>query len=575
MCFVLLGAAGASQGCSCESEPEGLVVSLQSDFVAAIEFDRVETSVDGAGEILTSVSAGESFDRPRPLTTYRDLEPGRREVQVQLWAGARRVASRRVMVEFRGSQLVNVVIARTCAGIECAAHQTCAGGVCVNPTCVTGAEPSCPRPQCIAPADCASDTSCVAPSCVAGICLETTGSGCASDELCLPGTGCVPRPSLDAGAARDGGRLDAASPGDAATDATGCGPASCIAGPCETAHCVGGVCERTSTCAETDLCCGGVCAVDCGSVECAGRPAGEVCRPSRGPCDVEERCDGSAACPADAIAPGGAECRAALGSCDAPERCDGASTECPDEPGRRYGDACCPGAGCEPGSACLGTRCAVFGGSYAQDQSGNFAMPCQGNPLAGAACACPAGFVARQLEDLDGAADEGAGWQLRHFVCVANDAPTTGTDFAGAYAFVTTGNPHSVGCTTACSFPSSVSGACACSSGASSVVVTGVHYLAGSSLDCEREVTYCVGPSAPLSFGGTFWRHVSGRDSICDASLPVAQRCVANPVSGGCRCPAGFVEQVTPMMQSRRIDRGGGPEAWYCRGDLVVCGRTP
>ena len=105
------------------------------------------------------------------------------------------------------------------------------------------------------------------------------------------------------------------------------------------------------------------------------------------------------------------------------------------------------------------------------------------------------------------------------------------------------------------------------------MTVTGVRFLSGSPLDCEREVTFCGGTAAPLSFGGSFWR--LGADTVCSTALPAAQRCVANPETGGCSCPAGFTEQVTLMSQQRTIDRGFGPEHWYCRGELVYCGRFP
>jgi len=50
---------------------------------------------------------------------------------------------------------------------------------------------------------------------------------------------------------------------------------------------------------------------------------------------------------------------------------------------------------------------------------------------------------------------------------------------------------------------------------------------------------------------------------------------VGNPGPGLCAFTAGFVGQVTPFMQRRVIDRGFGPEQWYCRGQSVVCGRVP
>jgi hypothetical protein len=775
--FLLLAAS------ACSERAEGLVVSLQTDFVPALEFDSVRARV--AGDTLeTGVSAEDSFARGRLVAVFDDLQPSRHELNVDLMQGSAVVATRRVSVQFSGSLLVNVVISRSCRDVVCGERETCVAGVCASPQCVTGAEPECPRRQCSVGSDCMSSTACVEPSCAAGICLETDSSSrCATGEVCVPDRGCVGRPTeSDAGQGLDARGADVGAPDALApTDAGTCDATTCTAGPCETATCVAGRCERASTCGATEMCCSGVCSTDCGMVACAGRPAGEVCRPSAGACDVEERCDGGPTCPADALAPAsttcraaagecdvaerctsgtaacppnafegdgtpcsmgscdglgmcsgacvpgarcntgnpcevgqrvcpsgacvgagagpagvvcrasagacdeeetctgtstacpadrfqpsstecrtergvcdraemctgasaacpadtrepastvcrnaaaggcdvaenctgssdacpantfasastvcrnaagacdvadrctggsavcppdnvspaGTTCRAALGTCDAPESCDGSTVTCPAEPGRQYGDACCAGASCSGGSACLGTRCAVFGGTYALDQSGMAPLPCRPNPfVAGSVCECPAGFIAQQLDDLDFAADEGNGWDYRHYVCVVAGADTTATDFAGAYARTTTGNPFSSGCASACT-----SGTCSCPGGSTPITATGVHFLSGSSLDCEREVTFCGGTAAPLSFGGSFWR--LGVDTVCSTALPFAQRCLANPETGGCSCPAGFTEQVTPMSQQRTIERGFGPEHWYCRGELVYCGRFP
>ncbi|MBN8611394.1 MAG: hypothetical protein J0L92_12445, partial [Deltaproteobacteria bacterium] len=203
--FVLLLALCVltTPGCS-DPEAEGLAVSLQTDFVPGVEFDRVRATVDDARAFELETDASDSYVRPRPITTYRGLEPGRRDVEVTLWEGARQVAARRVSMEFRGSLLLNVVIARTCAGVVCDDDETCVAGACVSPRCVTGEERECPRAQCASPADCTASTMCVEPSCIAGICLETGGDTCAVSEVCVPDTGCVPR-----GTAHDAGLRDA------------------------------------------------------------------------------------------------------------------------------------------------------------------------------------------------------------------------------------------------------------------------------------------------------------------------------------------------------------------------------
>ena len=63
------------------------------------------------------------------------------------------------------------------------------------------------------------------------------------------------------------------------------------------------------------------CDADCHPIpgcdsSCALRPAGSMCRPATGPCDVEEVCDGvSPACPADAGLPDGAACGSSSDLC--------------------------------------------------------------------------------------------------------------------------------------------------------------------------------------------------------------------------------------------------------------------
>jgi fibronectin type 3 domain-containing protein len=85
-------------------------------------------------------------------------------------------------------------------------------------------------------------------------------------------------------------------------------------------------------------------------------PAGTVCRPAAGACDVAETCDGvSTDCPADKIAAAGKECRAVSGDCDVAETCTGTGVECPDDGVRSAGTVCRPAAGlCDYAEICDG-----------------------------------------------------------------------------------------------------------------------------------------------------------------------------------------------------------------------------
>ncbi|MBX7196805.1 MAG: hypothetical protein K1X94_32440, partial [Sandaracinaceae bacterium] len=368
---------------SCGGGPdEGLVVSAQTDFVPVAEFGYVHVEVDGDDGFDLDVSPNDDFTRPHPIHAYQGVEHGRRVVEVTLVDRAGEpLVSRRVQVDFHGSQLVNVVLARSCLDVRCSAEETCSGGVCVPPTCVLGTEDSCPRPQCTSADTCTSATACVRPSCVAGICLETgDDDACEASQVCVPAIGCIARPSdddgglhpMDAGAADASSLIDAPSfdapmgcsgpsdcddgrsctvdtcsvdrlcvhtPDDAlcpesacvptdpsAGASTGCLPAcdasTCVPNPCETATCVAGRCERATTCAGGEMCCSGTCAIDCAMVGCAGQPSGTVCRASRGDCDPPEVCDGtSPTCPDDALHDAAHVCRAASGTCDVAESC--------------------------------------------------------------------------------------------------------------------------------------------------------------------------------------------------------------------------------------------------------------
>ncbi len=88
------------------------------------------------------------------------------------------------------------------------------------------------------------------------------------------------------------------------------------------------------------------------------QPAGTVCRPAAGPCDVDETCDGvTADCPADQLAAAGKECRAAAGDCDVAETCSGTSPECPVDGFKQAGTVCRAAAGtCDYAESCTGTN---------------------------------------------------------------------------------------------------------------------------------------------------------------------------------------------------------------------------
>ncbi len=104
---------------------------------------------------------------------------------------------------------------------------------------------------------------------------------------------------------------------------------------------------------------GACCDADCHLIpgcdaSCAGQPAGTVCRPATGPCDVTQTCDGtSVACPADAHVADGTPCGQGTPPCVVPECRAGACVSDQQPAGCLVGAACyLPGAS-DPRDACM------------------------------------------------------------------------------------------------------------------------------------------------------------------------------------------------------------------------------
>jgi hypothetical protein len=115
-------------------------------------------------------------------------------------------------------------------------------------------------------------------------------------------------------------------------------------------------CLRHSDCpADWARCRGnGICALDFSCVYPPG-PDGYVCRPSAGPCDIEETCL-SGACPADAFHQGNV-CRTPANDCDRAERCPGATAACPADAPSADGEACEAVSACMRGGMCQASVC--------------------------------------------------------------------------------------------------------------------------------------------------------------------------------------------------------------------------
>src|SRR6266568_2007963 len=85
-------------------------------------------------------------------------------------------------------------------------------------------------------------------------------------------------------------------------------------------------------------------------------PAGTLCRPSAGACDIAEYCDGiSGTCPSDQLAPMDTLCRASAGECDVAEHCDGVAPTCPPDQLAPLYTVCRAAVGpCDAAETCTG-----------------------------------------------------------------------------------------------------------------------------------------------------------------------------------------------------------------------------
>jgi hypothetical protein len=174
---------------------------------------------------------------------------------------------------------------------------------------------------------------------------------------------------------------------------SGLGPSGCLqscddGNPCTIDACSVGTCVHSpsaagTSCADSNLCNGaetcngaghcqagtpipcqaqdschlaGVCNPATGACTNPAKPAGTVCRPAAGVCDVAEVCDGTAAgCPADAFASASTECRASTGPCDPAESCTGTSADCPADTLASSSTVCRPSTGaCDAPEYCTG-----------------------------------------------------------------------------------------------------------------------------------------------------------------------------------------------------------------------------
>jgi cysteine-rich repeat protein len=86
------------------------------------------------------------------------------------------------------------------------------------------------------------------------------------------------------------------------------------------------------------------------------KPSGTVCRPVAGACDLEETCTGGPDCPGDLFKGAGIGCRPIAGDCDLAEECTGTGAQCPADGFKAAGIECRPSVDpmCDFAESCTG-----------------------------------------------------------------------------------------------------------------------------------------------------------------------------------------------------------------------------
>ncbi|MBN8610935.1 MAG: hypothetical protein J0L92_10145 [Deltaproteobacteria bacterium] len=298
-------------------------VQVLTDLTPVVEFDRVTLDRDGSEIVGRTVTATQRFDRPYVLAELTDVSPGSNvRLTVSLRRGGARVLARTIETRIDASRVLLFVLSSACQSVSCPPEDDpsateCADGLCVAPVCQGAA---CSPDAAIESLDAGSDE----PDVRAAIDAPEALDAPLDDDAALP----VDASSTDARSI-DAPSIDARAIDARAIDAWS---ADAYAPP-----------DAWGT--------------------CTGRPAGFLCRASRGICDPAETCDGlSAACPRDALALAGTVCRSrARGEpCDAIETCTGRSATCPLDVSERDGTSCdqfCGAETCLEGSCVGGVSC--------------------------------------------------------------------------------------------------------------------------------------------------------------------------------------------------------------------------
>jgi hypothetical protein len=167
-------------------------------------------------------------------------------------------------------------------------------------------------------------------------------------QACVPSTSQTAWSSAAAGTVCDDDGLSRTSD---VCDATGGCTHPVAAATCA----IEGTCYAEGDTSLTNACEG--CVTSESQIGWSPTPAGTVCRPATGVCDVAETCDGTGvSCPADTLKSATDVCREAVGICDVAETCTGADSACPTDSFKPSSEVCRAAAGeCDLADFCSGS----------------------------------------------------------------------------------------------------------------------------------------------------------------------------------------------------------------------------
>ena len=206
----------------CADEPASVRVDLRTDLIPNVEFDQVEVNLTPRGGTTLSVGhtpTSNDYLDGLPVAEFNDLPTTTARVEVELFRGSERIASRPLAAELRsGRQGFTITLSRRCRQVECAQGLACFDGECVDERCRDDNLAACgDEVDCTTDSECPNASACARAVCIVGSCLFDTVTECGVGEYCDPEEGCRDIPTPPGETDADTPIIDAAVPLDVPT----------------------------------------------------------------------------------------------------------------------------------------------------------------------------------------------------------------------------------------------------------------------------------------------------------------------------------------------------------------------